>query len=373
MTIVVAPARLETDVPADGDYELWAGRDLPAEVPNIATLLAGMGGGRNISLTLLGEARPPARWAGEPLVVSGRTRATGQLVVMSSGTTGAPKPAAQSVPRALERKRGGGPGERWLLAFAPWRWAGISVLLHCLRYDAELIVPDGLDPAALLEAATAPGPARRPDHLSLTPSVFRLLRLAAADAELAAIPLRQVTFGGEAASQATLDAARVVWPLARVTHTYASSELGDICAVSDGREGVPAAKFAAQRFTEAGELIVDGRATGDLWELRGDGPSARYHFLGRAEEMINVGGANVWPLAVEGAALAIPGVTQARARALPSPILGQLVGLEYAGEVDEDEVRSILRSELPKIAWPARLRHVPSIELSDAGKLRRTP
>ena len=194
-----------------------------------------------------------------------------------------------------------------------------------------------------------------------------MLRLAATDTQLSALPLRQITFGGEPTSQAALDAARALWPDARITHTYASSELGDVCAVSDGLAGVPAVKFASYQMTDGGELVVGGHRTGDLWTLR-DG---RYHFFGRTEEMINVGGAKVSPLTVEEAALAVPSVVQARAKAVRSPILGQLVGLDYVGDIGEDDLKRALRATLPRIAWPATVRRLDAIELSDAGKLRR--
>jgi acyl-CoA synthetase (AMP-forming)/AMP-acid ligase II len=363
--MIVAPARLDHRAALDGRYDLWAGRDLPAEVPHIATLLAGMGAGRAISLTLTGETGGGARWAGDPLEPDDIAEVPGELAILTSGTVGTPRRALRSVPEALTAKRGGGPGERWLLTFSPWRWAGISVMLHCLRFDGELVVPHSTEAADLMAAAEAAGI----DHLSLTPTVFRMLRLTATDAALSALLLRQITFGGEAASQAALDAALSLWPAARLTHTYASSEMGDICAVSDGIAGIPEAKFAAFQITPAGELVIGGYPTGDLWELR----VGRYHFVGRVEEMINVGGAKVSPLAVEEAALAIPSVRQARARAVASPILGQLVGLEYVGEIDEDELRGSLRASLPRIAWPATVRRLATIELSDAGKMRRIP
>ena len=127
-----------------------------------------MGAGRAISLTLSGEAGRGA-WAGDPLSPTGAAgagaggagdaaaRTAGTLGILTSGTTGAPKTVLRSVPEALAAKRGGGGGERWLLTFAPWRWAGISVLLHTIRFDGELIVPASPDAADLLAAAAGTG------------------------------------------------------------------------------------------------------------------------------------------------------------------------------------------------------------------------
>jgi acyl-CoA synthetase (AMP-forming)/AMP-acid ligase II len=193
--------------------------------------------------------------------------------------------------------------------------------------------------------------------------------LSSGEAELRDLAFRQITFGGEAASQAVLDAARRIWPRARVSHVYASTEAGDICCVSDGLAGIPQAKFSSNRysFSTEGELFVSERPTGDLWELR-DG---RYHFVGRRREMINVGGIKVSPLRVEDVATSIEGVEEARAYAQASPLMGQLVALDYRGTVAERELRRELRARLPKEAWPALIRKVDCIKVTDAGKVDR--
>lgn len=287
------------------------------------------------------------------------------LTLFSSGTTGTPKPLQHDLAAVMERKRAGDARARWLLTYAPWRWAGLSVILHTLKSQATLIVPDGLDPPSLIDAAREAGAT----HISLTPSFLRRMELTCGAPALQSLPLEQVTFGGEAATQPVLDAAQRFWPRARISHVYASTESGDICAVSDGRAGIPRSKFTGPRFafTDEGELIIDDRPTGDLWELRDD----RYLFLGRRQEMINVGGAKVSPYEVESAALAIPQVVQCRAYAVSSPLLGQVVALDYCGEAEEKSVLRILRRQLPKIAWPAEINRVEAIAMTAAGKTQR--
>ncbi|WYK06990.1 hypothetical protein DWF04_019610 [Cereibacter sphaeroides f. sp. denitrificans] len=61
--------------------------------------------------------------------------------------------------------------------------------------------------------------------------------------------------------------------------------------------------------------------TGDLVEVEAD----RLRFLGRAGDMINVGGQKVLPAEVEGALLALPGVAEAAVHGAPHPILGAVV------------------------------------------------
>jgi acyl-coenzyme A synthetase/AMP-(fatty) acid ligase len=309
------------------------------------------------------SATPLAGLASAP--PSGEQCTASFVALFTSGTTGAPKPFRHDVASVLERKRPGESNARWLLTYAPFRWAGLSVLLHVLRSDATLVVPVALDPEALIAAAGS----CRATHVGLTPSYFRRLQLAVGDAALSALGFEQITFGGELATQPVLDVARRLWPSARVSHVYATTELGDICSVSDGLAGIPQTKLQGPRFgfDSNSQLIADGRPTGDLWALR----SGRYHFQGRTQELINVGGAKVSPIEVEAAATALDGVVEARAYAIPSALLGQVVALDYRGEADEKLLRRLLRGSLPKVAWPAVVRRVDRIELTDAAKTRR--
>lgn len=285
------------------------------------------------------------------------------VVIRTSGTTGTPKSIEANLVAALERKRPGLPSERWLLTYSAQRWAGISVILHVIKSACTLCVPRSLSFDDLLASAVT----LAPTCLSCTPSMFRNLVRHDEGGLLPKVPIAQMTFGGEAATQSVLDLARSVWPLARVSHVYASTELGDICSVSDGREGVPAQKFGGFTLTAEGELVVRGVKTGDFWELRCD----RFYFLGRHEEIINVGGNKVSPLVVEEVAIS-RGALAAKAYGVTSPLMGALVALDYVGGPTEGDLACAFRECLPKYACPARLRRVERIELTEAGKTRRT-
>lgn len=299
------------------------------------------------------------------VVTSAQTQAVVHL--QTSGTTGTPRQITKDLAKALRRKRSGNRSDRFMLTFSPTRWAGVSVIVHCYQVECTLIVPASLSPLDIIAACFA----HRPTHISLTPSLFRNLVLHDHNRELRSVGFLQITFGGEAAPQSVLDLARALWPKARLTHTYASTEHGDICAVSDGRAGFPPAKFARHCFPDGGkdgELHIDGVPTGDFWRLEGD----RYHFVGRREEIINVGGNKVSPAVVEEAAFQC-GVKMAKAYAVPSPLLGSLVALDFVGDIPPPELRRQLAEKLPKFACPARLSQLNQLELSEAGKLVRKP
>jgi acyl-CoA synthetase (AMP-forming)/AMP-acid ligase II len=304
----------------------------------------------------------PGPLAESVLAVIDAARTGRAFPLVTSGATGAPKTLERDLAAALARKAPGKPTEKWLLTYSPKRWAGVSLILHALKVGGTLCVPRSLAPEDILESARAYGVT----HISLTPSMFRSLLITDKAAVLPAVPIEQVTFGGEAATQSVLDLARRTWSGARVTHVYASTELGDIWSVSDGLEGVPAHKVERFTLTEGGELVVHGHRTGDIWEKRG----ARYYFVGRMQELINVGGNKVSPLAVEEFAIRC-GARFARAFAIPSALLGSVVGLEYVGDVDAAALARSFREELPRFMCPAQITRAEEISLSAAGKNRR--
>lgn len=63
----------------------------------------------------------------------------------------------------------------------------------------------------------------------------------------------------------------------------------------------------------------------------------------------------------------------ARAFAIPSGLMGSLVGLEYVGDIETKELVRRFREGLPKFMCPAQVTRLERIELSDAGKTKRLP
>lgn len=283
--------------------------------------------------------------------------------LQTSGTTGQPKQVAVDLADAFRKKKGGSREERWLLCYHPSRWAGVSVILHALKSSCTLCVPRSTSSFDdLLQGIFE----LHPTHLSCTPSLFRNLVRADEKRALSLAPIRQVTFGGEAATQSVLNLAASILPQARVSHIYASTEFGDICCVSDGRAGIPQNKFAAATLTSEGELIWDGLPTGDFWDL----VDGRYQFRGRREEIINVGGNKISPLRIEEFAIQ-QGAIAARAFGISNPLMGSLVGLEYVGGPDTREMAKKFRAAFEKYACPASLKKVDKIEITMAAKTQR--
>lgn len=321
--------------------------------------------------------------------------AQGDILILTSGTTGKPKCARYHWPDLLAQvgSRHAASDERWLLAYRLNHFAGLQMLAHILVSHAALVLPESTAVSAAIEAIGR----FRVTHVSSTPTFWRFA-LAALAAHEATPPLEHITLGSEPVSAELLDELAGRFPAARIVHIYALTEAGSCISVSDGRPGLPADILerpldAAVRFRiQDGELQVksahgmaeyvngsqtarteDGwLATGDLVQQEDD----RIFFQGRRSETINVGGVKVQPLEVEHVVNAVPGVELARVFGRDNPIMGQIVAVEMMLEAGfdaaavEDAVREACMV-LPRHGRPRSIDIVDSIETRNLKVVRR--
>lgn len=323
---------------------------------------------------------------------AGDAAPTGRIFMMTSGTTGAPKIAAHDVEALMRRAKAAitpnNRGAKWLLTYQPTGFAGVQVQLTAAASGGVIVAPAERSPAGFLQAARQSGVTQ----ISATPTFWRSFLMTMRPGDLA---LRQVTLGGEAADQATLDRIRKAFPEARVTHIYASTEAGVVFSVHDGLEGFPAAWLdqsnqgaqlrvrdgflhilapnAMQSYVSdnAQPVLDDGwLATADRVELRGD----RAFIVGRDDSTINVGGSKVYPLAIEQFLLQQTGVAEARVFGQPNPISGFLVAAEVVLDpgVDAAAARTTIlaacREALASYQVPRVFKIVDAIAVRESGK-----
>ena len=241
-------------------------------------------------------------------------------------------------------------GLAWLLVYDATRWAGIQVWMQALLTGGTLVVPASRDPDIVAAALVAEQVAILP----ATPTLLRRLVTSAERSQLAKASPSRITLGGEAADGPLLEQTQAVFPQAKLTQVYATTELGEVFRVADGRPGFPAAWLGKSlpggvrlSTRRDGELLVQLSrdtaevGTGDLVERRGD----RFEFTGRRSDVIVVGGAKVFPKRVEEILRRVPGIAEARVYGLPSAITGELVAAEI-----------VLAEPLPELATPDHIR-----------------
>lgn len=301
--------------------------------------------------------------------------------LFSSGSTGVPKLHFHSLKALSEGVNPQHKGKAWGMLYRPDRMAGIQVLLQALASSA-LVIDAG--PRASLERALEEFATHGVDSLSATPSRWRMVLATPNHRDL---DLRFVSMGGEVCDQKILDRMRDAFPRAQIRHIYATTETGPVFSVGDGFSGFPVSflgrKLSSGRSLEIanGQLSVSwidsavGRetsvATGDLVEVVGD----RVRFLGRTDDVINVGGTKVSLSEIESAILTLSGSQDCVAYAVANPFLGQVVGADivWSGLApSEIETKTALRNVLPRQAVPAVINSVPEIDLSETfKKIRR--
>lgn len=312
-----------------------------------------------------------------------------EWLLATSGTTGTPKlipHSRQSLTRTCKTDHITGRMFTWGLVYDPFRFAGLQVVLQALSSQSTLVMCDvdaGIN--QIIEELRAGSV----NALSATPSFWRKLLMSGKAAQL---NFRQITLGGEPVDQSILDALKNTYPLAKITHIYASTEVGVGFAVKDGKAGFPA-DFLKQTFS-AGKLKIseDGTLllqmqnttttdttftllnTGDLVEQKGN----RIYFLGRDSGAINVGGNKVIPEMVESVIRQLPEVAEAVVRPKKNSVLGQLVTAEIVAADTElshaqlkDKIVAHCKASLETYQVPVLIKFVDEIVVNTTGKISR--
>jgi acyl-coenzyme A synthetase/AMP-(fatty) acid ligase len=330
-----------------------------------------------------------------------------EWILLTSGTTGAPKLVLHTLgsltstivyQQARQQAAPGAPV--WSTFYDIRRYGGLQIFLRAAVRGGSLVLSD---PKESITDFLARAKAAGITHISGTPSHWRRALMSGVAATIAPAYVR---LSGEIADQAILDNLKVAYPKSGVAHAFASTEAGVAFEVGDGLAGFPASLVGGAagpvelavvegtlRIRSGGNAIrylgepaaglrgPDGFVdTGDRVELR-DG---RYHFMGRAGGVINVGGLKVHPEEVEAVINAIPWVRMSLVKARRNPITGAVVTAEVvlADETDVPggrpegaaltrEIIEACRRGLPAHKVPAMVRIVPSLEVSAAGKLVR--
>jgi acyl-coenzyme A synthetase/AMP-(fatty) acid ligase len=361
----------------------------------------------------VGDGAPPAECTAIQVNVqaqAGLTRAkltrqhshNSEWVLLTSGTTGVPKlvlHTLSTLTHVLARRPPVRGSALWSTFYDIRRYGGLQIFLRAMHTGSMVLSAAGEPPEQFLaRAATA-----AVSHISGTPSHWRRLLMSGAAASFAP---RYVRLSGEIADQAILDNLRAAYPRATIAHAFASTEAGVAFEVDDALAGFP------ERLAGAAHGDVDIRVSNDTLQLRSPGNAlrylgadvtplkradgfvdtgdrlelraGRYHFVGRAGGVINVGGLKVYPEEVEAVINSHPWVRMSLAKARANPITGAVVTAEVvlaertgdplerpAAELLTRELLDTCRRVLPAHKVPALIRIVPALPVSESGKLVR--
>ncbi len=320
--------------------------------------------------------------------------------LLTSGTTGQPKLVVHtfaSLTGAIEAHNAAADRVVWSTFYDIRRYGGLQIFLRAALTGTPLVLSSAEESTADFLARAA---AHGVTHISGTPSHWRRVLMSPA-ARL--IKPDYVRLSGEIADQAILNQLRSFYPQARISHAFASTEAGVAFDVRDGLTGLPPSvisstpqvemklqngslrirsdRTALRYLGEATAPLKDEEGfvdTGDILELRGD----RYHFAGRRDGVINVGGLKVHPEEVEEVINRHPQVRMSLVTTRKNPITGALVVADVvlespSGAAGNDvrklhhDILRLCREALPSHKVPAAINFVAALAVAESGKLLR--
>lgn len=305
-----------------------------------------------------------------------------RITLFTSGTTGLPKKVSHtfsSIARQA-KKSDRHANDVWGFAYNPTHMAGLQVFFQALVNQNTIVRLFGLDSKEIINEINT----NQITHISATPTFYRLL-LPPADV---CPSVRRLTSGGEKFDEHTLMQLTSLFPNAKLTNVYASTEAGTLFA-SKGNEFCIKEDMKDKVCVRDGELLIhksllaqsesikfDGEwyHTGDLIEVSCDAPLT-FHFVSRKTEMINVGGYKVNPTEVEEVLRECKGVSDAYVYSKDNRIMGKIILCDVvrtSSDVTEKSIREQLQQKLQEFKIPRMIKFVEHLNMTRTGKISRT-
>jgi o-succinylbenzoate---CoA ligase len=307
--------------------------------------------------------------------------------VLSSGSTGAPKPIGLTYGNFLWSAMGGAfnigvdPADRWLCCVPLSHIAGLSIVVRSAIYGTTAVVHDGFDVERVARSLAE-------DRITVVSLVTTMLsRLLEAGADLSGP--RAILVGGGPVPESML--AEALDRGATVVQTYGLTETCSqvtTLAPEDAQRKLGSAGrplLTSHVRIRGGEILVQGPTvapgrsdesgwlhTGDLGYIDDEG---FLYVRDRIDDMIVTGGENVVPSEVEEVLLRHPAVVEAAVVGREDPEWQQavtaVVVLAAGAEVTPDELRHHCAETLAGFKVPKRVELAAALPRTPSGKLMR--
>jgi long-chain acyl-CoA synthetase len=260
------------------------------------------------------------------------------LVIFSSGSTGAPKAILHDLAAILgkfEKIR----QRKTTLTFLLFdHIGGIDTLFNTFASGGTVVTVETRDPESVCAAIAK----HRVHTLPTSPTFLNLLLMSGAAEQHDLSSLKVIAYGTEPMPESTLKWLHQVFPEVALVQTYGMSELGVLRSRSRDSQSLWL-KFTGEGFeikivegilwVRAATAMMGYLNAPDLFDQDGflntqdavevDGEYLR--ILGRATDLINVGGQKVYPAEVENLLLELENVQDVAVFGKAHPIMGQIV------------------------------------------------
>jgi acyl-coenzyme A synthetase/AMP-(fatty) acid ligase len=319
------------------------------------------------------------------------------LVLLSSGSTGAPKAILHNLDSIVEEKLGKHtrvsakpPNILMFLLFD--HIGGINSLLGVLRVGGTAIVPTRRTPEAICALIEKYGIRLLPT----SPTFLNLILIGGFHQRHDLASLRLITYGTEPMPEELLKRVNAAFPRVRLLQTFGTSETGISTTTSESSSSTyfKIADENVQHRIVDGELQLKTRTqfmgylnysndslTGDSWFRTGDLVEEKEDgfitIRGRATEIINVGGEKVVPLELESILLGSPLIDDCVVYGMPNAITGQSVCADIRPRAAmtraqaRKHVAAFLAGRVEAFKIPSKVNVVGSVTVSERFKKRR--
>lgn len=307
------------------------------------------------------------------------TRDNWEISLFTSGTTGIPQKVTHhfsSIIRFVKMSEQN-INSIWGFAYNPTHMAGIQVFFQALLNGNSIVRLFGLSPLEIHQKIQE----NNITHISATPTFYRLL-LACKETFQS---VRRITSGGEKFNEKMSIQLSEIFPNAKITNVYASTEAGTLFAAENDVFTIKTENEHLIRVLDD-ELLIHRNLmgstdannekwykTGDLVEIISKKP-LKFRFLSRKTDMINIGGYKVNPLEVEETILLMPDLKNVRVYSKSNSVMGNIICCEVVcvnKEITELTIRAFLQAKLQEFKIPRIIRFVDELSTTRTGKIKR--
>lgn len=260
------------------------------------------------------------------------------LVIFSSGSTGAPKAILHDFAKLLEKFQKPRQKKATLSFLLFDHIGGIDTLCNTFASGGKIVTLERREPELVCEAIEK----HRVHTLPTSPTFLNLLLISEVWKRRDLSSLQVIAYGTEPMPAATLKRLREVFPEVALVQTYGMSELGVLRSRSRGSEslfikftgdGIETKIVDGILWVRAGSTMLGYLNAPGMIDAEGflntqdavevDGEYLR--ILGRATDLINVGGQKVYPAEVETHLLELENVEDVAVFGKAHPMMGQMV------------------------------------------------
>ena len=288
------------------------------------------------------------------------------LILFSSGSTGKPKAMIHNLDNLLAQFQDKKTKQLNMLLFLMFdHIGGINTLLNILSTAQSAIIPTNRKDihhiASLIERYKI-------TILPTSPTFLNLMLLNNVHTQYNLTSLKMITYGTETMPQSLLENLQRAFPKTRFLQTFGTSEVGIMQTHSEASgslfiklsdpnieykivEGELWIKSKTQvlgYLNASMESFVDGYfKTGDLVERKLVNGEEYIRIIGRAKEIINIGGEKVLPQEVEGVILTLDGVLDCLIYGERNAITGQSITCEVLidpAKLDPQSIKKTIRA-----------------------------